>query len=50
MTEPHKEPSGNAPFGTVPRRRMWPLAVLILVFIVWFAFLVSLAVRYPAHP
>jgi len=50
MTEPPADPSSSAPFGTRPRRRAWPLAVLIVVFSLWFALLVALALRYPARP
>lgn len=48
MTHPDAQPSSDAPLGTLPRRRAWPLYALIVAFAVWFVFLVFLAVRYPA--
>ncbi len=50
MAQPKPDPTGGAPYGTVPRRSMWLLWVLIPIFLAWFAFLISLAVRFPAHP
>lgn len=39
----------DAPLGTHPRRPAWPLIGLIALFILWCAFLVWLAVYYPAR-
>jgi hypothetical protein len=49
VTEPKHEVQPDVPFGTQPRRSMGPLAVLILLFAVWFVCLVWLALRYPAR-
>ncbi len=49
MTQAEPETPPNVPFGTHPRRSAWPLAGLIVVFLLWFAFLVWLAVRFPAR-
>lgn len=49
MAESKPAPPPNIPFGTHPRRPAWPLAVLIAVLCLWFAFLVWMAMRYPAR-
>ena len=49
MTETKRESGPDVPYGTHPRRPMWPLVALIVVFAAWFAALVWMAVRYPAH-
>ena len=49
MTEPQREPLPDVPYGTHPRRLMWPLVVLIVAFALWFTLLIWMAVRYPAH-
>ncbi len=42
-------PGPNVPFGTEPRRPAWPLTALLIVFAAWFAFLIWMAVKYPAR-
>jgi hypothetical protein len=49
VTQPKHEAPPDVPFGTLPRRSLAPLIVLILLFAIWFACLVWLAVRYPAR-
>ena len=49
MAESKPETPPNVPFGTYPRRPCWPLAALLVIFAVWFAFLVWMAMRYPAR-
>jgi len=45
-----KNTSGpTVPYGTLPRRPVWPLVVWIAVFAMWFAVLIWLAVYYPAR-
>ncbi len=39
----------DAPYGTTPRRAAGPLIALIILFVVWFAFLVWMALAYPAR-
>jgi len=39
----------DAPYGTYPRRRGWPVFALGAAFFIWFAFLVWLAVRQVAR-
>lgn len=50
MSDPkHIARPTDAPFGTEPRRRPWPLIVLLGLFAAWFAVLIWLAVKYPAR-
>lgn len=49
MADPKHDPDGTAPFGTTPRRSMSVLMGLIVVFALWFACLLWLALRYPAR-
>ncbi len=48
MPEPKPDPSRPEPFGTIPRRPVWLLALMIAIFAFWFAVLVWMAVKYPA--
>jgi hypothetical protein len=50
MTNPDNETTSDRPFGTVPRRPVWPLVLLIVLFVAWFAFLLWMAIFYPARP
>jgi hypothetical protein len=38
-------PDSNEPYGTEPRRSLYPLIFLIVLFGCWFAFLIALAIR-----
>lgn len=49
MAESKPELPPDVPFGTHPRRSAWPLTALVIVFALWFAFLVWMAMRYPAR-
>lgn len=49
MADKNSEAAANAPFGTVPRRRGWPLALLIALMALWIAALVWMAVTSPAR-
>ena len=49
MTGSKPEIPPHVPFGTRPRRPAWPLVALIVAFATWFAFLVWMAVQYPAR-
>ncbi len=49
MSEQRPEPTSDAPFGTEPRRALWPLAALIVLFVVWCALLLWLTIAYPAR-
>jgi hypothetical protein len=48
MADLKPDPSRPGPFGVYPRRAVWPLVLLIVIFTFWFAFLVWMAVKYPA--
>ncbi len=48
MVDQRSSLPSDAPYGTEPRRPAWPLVLLAILFAGWFAFLVWLAVRYPA--
>lgn len=48
MAKP-KQPDSSAPYGTEPRRAKWPLLALIIAFALWFAFLLWMALAYPAR-
>jgi hypothetical protein len=39
----------DVPYGAHPRRARWPLAVLLVIFVIWFGFLIWLAAKYPAR-
>ncbi|HOO17830.1 MAG: hypothetical protein KBH81_03525 [Phycisphaerae bacterium] len=39
------EPDSNRPYGTETRRSRYPLILLIVLFVCWFAALIVLAVR-----
>lgn len=41
-------PPPNVPFGTHPRRTAWPLWLLAALYVLCFAALIWLTVRYPA--
>jgi hypothetical protein len=49
MSEPKHDPLPDAPFGTQPRRSPWPIYFWIIVFALWFALLVWMALTYPAR-
>lgn len=49
MADKAPPPSSDMPLGTSPRRPTWPLIALTLLYLVWFAVLVVLAIRYPAR-
>ena len=42
-------PGADAPYGTEPRRRKGPLIVLLVLFLLWAAFLLWMALVYPAR-
>ena len=43
------QPSADHPYGTEPRRSRMPLVTLIAAFAAWFAFLLWMALQYPAR-
>lgn len=49
MADTKTDQDTGAPYGTRPRRRVWPLTALIVVFALWFVCLLWLALRYPAR-
>jgi hypothetical protein len=49
MSAPQDTPP-NIPYGAWPRRRRWPLVLLIAVFVVSFGVLLWLSLVYPARP
>jgi len=49
MPETKPQQQHDAPFGTQPRRPVWPLTVLIVIFALWFLFLVWMAIQFPAR-
>jgi hypothetical protein len=38
-------PASDKPYGTEPRRSLYPLVILIAVFACWFGFMILLALR-----
>ena len=49
MANPKRDAPPDLPYGVQPRRPAWPLALLVVGFAAWFAFLIWLAIRYPAR-
>lgn len=49
MADPKPQTPPNAPYGTYPRRSVWPLVLLIVAFALWFAVLLWMAAVYPAR-
>jgi len=49
MPETRIDSESTAPYGTEPCRKPWPLYLFGVLFVVWVAFLIVMAILYPAR-